>query len=49
MHRLATNVRTLEESYGEVIPEQQPPASDLPSADDVLRDIEDFLRGSGDD
>lgn len=42
-------VRTLEESYGEVMDEEPTPPSDLPSADDVLRDIEDFLRGSGDD
>ncbi len=41
-------VRTLEEHYGEEEPEPEQP-SDLPSADDVLRDIEDFLRGGNGD
>lgn len=41
-------VRTLEEHYGEQdIPAE--PEGELPSADDVLRDIEDFLRGGNDD
>ncbi|HJP40868.1 MAG: PAC2 family protein [Dehalococcoidia bacterium] len=39
-------VRSLEESYSEVAPEGEPP---LPSADDVVRDVEDFLRGDKED
>lgn len=39
-------VRTLEEHYGEVEPEER--AADLPSAADVLRDVEEFLRGKSD-
>ncbi len=45
-------VRTLEEHYGEDEPSAEPQdfeSEDLPSADDVLRDIEDLLRGSNDD
>lgn len=41
-------VRTLEEHYGDQdVPLE--PEEDLPSADDVLRDVEDFLRGGNDD
>lgn len=39
-------VRTLEEHYGET--EQEEPRPDLPSAADVLRDVEEFLRGKSD-
>ena len=47
--QIAEYVRSLEEHYGET--PQQPEAeggTDLPSADDILRDVEDFLRGSND-
>jgi len=47
--QIAAYVRTLEEHYGE--PDEVPPdteGSELPSADDILRDVEDFLRGQGD-
>jgi hypothetical protein len=41
-------VRALEEQYNEGSPtEIEPPPSEL-SADDVLRDVEDLLRGGGD-
>jgi hypothetical protein len=41
-------VRALEEQYNEASPpEIEPPPSEL-SADDVLRDVEDLLRGGGD-
>jgi hypothetical protein len=45
--QIAEYVRSLEEHYGE---SAQPAAEaesggDLPSADDILRDVEDFLRG----
>jgi proteasome assembly chaperone (PAC2) family protein len=40
-------VRTLEEHYGESN-EFRPASSDLPDADDILRDIEDLLRGGND-
>jgi len=48
--QIADYVRSLEERYGEA---EQAPAeagepADLPSADDILRDVEDFLRGSND-
>ncbi len=40
-------VRSLEEHYGdEEFDEEE--TSELPSADDILRDVEDFLRGKGD-
>lgn len=39
-------VRTLEEHYGEAIDEDED-VVDLPSADDILRDVEDLLRGNG--
>jgi hypothetical protein len=44
-------VRTLEEHYGENEQAEQASAeggAELPSADDILRDVEDFLRGSND-
>lgn len=50
--QIAQYVRTLEEHYGEPEDEdetQQPEDAELPSADDVLRDIEDFLRRGDDD
>jgi hypothetical protein len=41
-------VRTLEEHYGEQpAAEESGDLPELPSADDILRDVEDFLRGSG--
>jgi hypothetical protein len=45
--QIASYVRTLEEGYGEGEEEEvQPEAGgELPSADDILRDVEDFLRG----
>lgn len=49
--QIAEYVRTLEEHYGE---SDAPGADDteaggeLPSADDILRDVEDFLRGGND-
>jgi hypothetical protein len=45
--QIAEYVRSLEEHYGET-PQQANEAEsggDLPSADDILRDVEDFLRG----
>jgi hypothetical protein len=47
--QIAEYVRTLEDHYGEG-PEasNDEPAEDLPSADDILRDVEDFLRGGND-
>ena len=41
-------VRTLEEHYGEDREPEAESGGDLPSADDILRDVEDFLRGSND-
>jgi hypothetical protein len=46
--QIAAYVRTLEEHYGEVDEEADAEEADLPSADDILRDVEDFLRGSND-
>lgn len=48
--QIAEYVRSLEQSYGETPPQRDEPATreDLPSADDILRDVEDFLRGSND-
>lgn len=45
--QIASYVRTLEEGYGQGDEEEvQPEAgAELPSADDILRDVEDFLRG----
>ncbi len=44
--QIAQYVRSLEERYTEPDePEDESPS--LPSADDILRDVEDFLRGSG--
>lgn len=44
--QIAGYVRTLEQNYGE--PDEPTPTSDgeLPSVDDVLRDVEDLLRGN---
>lgn len=43
-------VRSLEEHYGDPDLEEEAEVDDsgLPSADDILRDVEDFLRGGGD-
>jgi hypothetical protein len=43
-------VRTLEEHYGEDLEEDEEDdrVTELPSADELLKDVEDFLRGSGD-
>ena len=47
--QIAEYVRTLEEHYGEGLQASaDEPAEDLPSADDILRDVEDFLRGGND-
>lgn len=46
--QIGAYVRTLEQNFQE--PDEPTPDSDgeLPSADDILRDVEDLLRGSGD-
>jgi len=46
--QIAEYVRTLEEHFGETPnqPAEAESGADLPSADDILRDVEDFLRGS---
>ncbi len=47
--QIAEYVRSLEERYGEADDSQDDgEPADLPSADDILRDVEDFLRGSKD-
>ena len=48
--QIAQYVKTLEEHYGEDLEEDEEDdqAPDLPSADELLKDVEDFLRGSGD-
>lgn len=47
--QIGAYVRTLEEHYGEVEDDEESETTgDLPSADDILRDVEDFLRGTGD-
>ena len=46
--QIGAYVRTLEEHYGEQEEDDSEGAEDLPSADDILRDVEDFLRGSND-
>jgi proteasome assembly chaperone (PAC2) family protein len=51
--QVGTYVRTLEEQYEDDIDDEgttddEAGASELPSADDILKDVEDFLRGSGD-
>ncbi|MBI2764565.1 MAG: PAC2 family protein [Chloroflexi bacterium] len=43
--QIATYVHTLEEHYGENDGDDEAPAAELPSAADILRDIEDLLRG----
>jgi len=45
--QIAEYVRTLEEHYGEA-DETEDAEGELPSADDILRDVEDFLRGGND-
>jgi hypothetical protein len=45
--QIGAYVRTLEEHYGEA-DEDSDDTAELPSADDILRDVEDFLRGSND-
>jgi len=46
--QIGAYVRTLEEHFGEPEEEGDGEDTDLPSADDILRDVEDFLRGSND-
>lgn len=48
--QIGAYVRTLEEHYGEPDEEEDvgEGGGELPSADDILRDVEDFLRGSSD-
>lgn len=48
--QIGAYVRTLEEHYGETgeIEPVEGEQAELPSTDDILRDIEDFLRGSSD-
>lgn len=51
--QVGTYVRTLEAQYeddldDEGTSDEEPGRSELPSADDILKDVEDFLRGSGD-
>lgn len=43
--QIGAYVRSLEEHYGETETDDDD-ETDLPSADDILRDVEDFLRGS---
>jgi hypothetical protein len=45
--QIMSYVRTLEEHYSDT--EELPADEGLPSADDVLRDVEDLLRGGNDD
>ena len=46
--QIASYVRSLEERYSENPAQDSGPVEDLPSADDILRDVEDFLRGGND-
>lgn len=47
--QIGAYVHTLEEHYGEADDDQGgEEGGDLPSADDILRDVEDFLRGGND-
>lgn len=48
--QIAEYVRSLEEHFSEDREQEDAgePAGDLPSADDILRDVEDFLRGGND-
>ena len=46
--QIGAYVHTLEEHYGEDEIEDVEANAELPSADDILRDVEDFLRGSND-
>lgn len=52
--QVGTYVRTLEDQYEEDDEDdegadfEEPGDSELPSADDILKDVEDFLRGTGD-
>jgi hypothetical protein len=43
--QIGAYVHTLEEHYGEPEDEAEEEGAGLPSADDILRDVEDFLRG----
>jgi hypothetical protein len=43
--QIGAYVHTLEEHYGEPEEEGEEEGAGLPSADDILRDVEDFLRG----
>lgn len=46
--QIGAYVRTLEEHYGEPEEDSDAEEPELPSADDILRDVEDFLRGGND-
>ncbi|MEO6043881.1 MAG: PAC2 family protein [Tepidiformaceae bacterium] len=46
--QIGAYVHTLEEHYGEDDDETDPEGGELPSTDDILRDVEDFLRGGKD-
>jgi len=46
--QITAYVRTLEEHYGEPDEEDESGHEGLPSADDILRDVEDLLRGGKD-
>lgn len=46
--QIGAYVHTLEEHYGEIDDDTDAEGGDLPSADDILRDVEDFLRGGKD-
>lgn len=46
--QIGAYVHTLEEHYGEADEETEDEGPELPSADDILRDVEDFLRGGND-
>lgn len=45
--QIGAYVRTLEEHYGDPV-DDDGESAELPSADDILRDVEDLLRGAGD-
>ncbi|MBA4179939.1 MAG: carboxylate--amine ligase [Anaerolinea sp.] len=46
--QIGAYVHTLEDNYGEDDERPNPEGGELPSTDDILRDVEDFLRGSTD-
>jgi hypothetical protein len=47
--QIASYIKTLEDQYGFFGQEEEEAAGELPSADDILRDVEDFLRGGNGD